>query len=81
MAVVSICIDKYCPRSLSTDQACNVGTMTEGNIPVTDCKHSYYYIHCPDMVKTYQRETKLFKSSRDTNMKELKIRINSITLQ
>lgn len=69
------------PKVFKYRPSFNVGTKTEGNIPVTDCKHSYYYIHCPDMVKTYQRETKLFKSSRDTNMKELKIRINSITLQ
>ena len=46
----------------------------------TDRKHSYNGICCPDMLKTYQKETKLFKFSRDTNRKELKIKKNDFSL-
>ena len=48
--------------------------MTEGKIPGTDLKNSYYRSYCPDTLKTYQRETKLFEFSPDTNMGELKIK-------
>ena len=42
--------------------------MTEGNIPGTGRKkNSYYCIYCPDMLKIYQRESKFFEFSRDTN--------------
>ena len=30
--------------------------MTEGNIPGTNRKNSYYCIYYPHMLKTYQRE-------------------------
>ena len=42
--------------------------MTEGNIPGTGRKkNSYYCIYCPDMLNIYQRESKFFEFSRDTN--------------
>ena len=44
--------------------------MTEDNIPVTDQKNSYHCIYCPDTLKTYPRQTKLFEFSRDTNKEE-----------
>ena len=52
--------------------------MTERNITGTD-KNSYC-IYCSDMLKTHQREIKLFKFSRDTNRKELKLK-SEVTLQ
>ena len=58
-------------RGLSTDRACKVRTMTEGKISGTDLKISYYSSYCPDTLKTYQRETKLFEFSPDTNRGEL----------
>ena len=33
------------------------------------------------MLKTYQRENKLFEFSRDANSEELEIRKNNVTLQ
>ena len=55
--------------------------MTEGNIAGADRKNSYYCAHFPDILKTYQRETALFKLSRNMNRKQLKIRKNDVTLQ
>ena len=55
--------------------------MTDGNISGTNQKKNYYCIYCPDMKKTYQRETKLLEFSRDTNREELKIRKSDVTLQ
>ena len=34
-----------------------------------------------DVLTTYQRETKLFEFSRDKNRKELKMKLNDVTLQ
>ena len=61
---------------LSTDQAFEVGVMTEGNI---SNKKSYYCIYYQDRLKNYQRETKLFQFSRDWLRVEDKI--NDVTLQ
>ena len=55
--------------------------MTKDNIPDTDRKNSNYCIYCPDMLKTYRRETKLFELLLDTNREELKIRKNDFTLK
>ena len=58
--------------------------MTEGNIPSTDRKNSYYFIYFLNMLNTYQRETKLFKFSPYTNGDEFtkkKPKKNDITLQ
>ena len=45
--------------------------MNEGNIPGTDRKkNGYYYIYSMNMLKTYQRENKLFEFSQITNSKE-----------
>ena len=44
---------------LSPDKTCEVGPITEG-------KNGYYCIYCSDMLKIYQRETKLFDLSPDT---------------
>ena len=58
--------------------------MTEGNIPSTDRKNSYF-IYFLNMLNTYQRETKLFKFSPYTNgdefTKKKKQKKNDITLQ
>ena len=51
---------------LSSDKTCEVGVTTEENIPCTNGKNGYYCVYCSDMLKTYQRETKLFDLSRDT---------------
>ena len=48
--------------------------MIEGNISGTDLKNSSYCIYYPDMLKTYQRETKFFEFSRDANKKGLQMR-------
>ena len=53
-------------RGLSSDKTCEVGVTTEENIPCTNGKNGYYCVCCSDMLKTYQRETKLFDLSRDT---------------
>ena len=53
------------------NKACGVAAMTEGNIFGTDKKNSYYRVYCPDMLNTYQRQTKLFDFSQDTDMKWL----------
>ena len=50
--------------------------MTKGNI-----LHSYYFIYCLHMLNIYQRETKLFEFSQDSNMEELKIWKDRLTLQ
>ena len=42
-----------------------------GQFSRTDQKHSYYFIFCPDMFKTYQSEKKLFEFWRDANREEL----------
>ena len=44
-------------------------------------KKSYYDSYCPNTLKTYPREIKLFEFSQDANRKELKIRKSDITLQ
>ena len=44
-------------------------------------KMSYYCIYCPDMLKTYRRETTMFEFSRETNRKELRKRKRDVNLQ
>ena len=44
-------------------------------------KNNYYCIYCLDMLKTFQRETKLFEYSRNMNREEMSIRKNNVTLQ
>ena len=44
-------------------------------------KNNYYCIYCLDMLKTFQRETKLFEYSRNMNREEMSIRKNDVTLQ
>ena len=41
--------NSWASRGLSTGRACEVGTMTESDIPRTDQKNSCYHIHCPDV--------------------------------
>lgn len=65
---------------LSSDQACELAALTKGNIPRTDWKSILNSIYYADMWKNYQRETKLFAFSRDTNTKKLKIRRDNDTL-
>ena len=65
---------------LSSDQAGELGALTKGNIPGTDWKSILNSIYYADMWKNYQRETKLFVFSRDTNTKKLKIRRDNDTL-
>ena len=65
---VLICPKMCCRRSKY--QNCEAGAMTEDDIPVTDQKNSYHCIYCPDTLKTYPRQTKLFEFSRDTNKEE-----------
>ena len=45
--------------------------MTEGNIYGTDRKSTYYCVYCPNMLKTYQRQSKLFEFSGDINRNAL----------
>ena len=40
--------------------------MTEGSIPGADQENIYQCIYHQDMLKPYQRETKLLQFSRDT---------------
>ena len=54
--------------------------MAKGNILGKDRINSYYCISCPDMLKTYQRDTELFEFSRDTSREDLEIK-NDVTLQ
>ena len=44
-------------------------------------KNSYYCIYSKDILKTYQRENKLFEFSRYTNREKLRKRKNDLTLQ
>ena len=44
-------------------------------------KNIYYCIYYLDILKTYQRESKLLDFSQDANKEELKIRKNNVTLQ
>ena len=44
-------------------------------------KMSYYCIYCPDMLKTYRRETTVFEFSRERNRKELRKRKRDVNLQ
>ena len=37
-------------------------------------------IYCPDILRTYQRETRLFGFSRNTNRKELKIKLRHFAI-
>ena len=55
----------YIARGISTDQECEFGALTEGNISCTDQKNNYLCIYYQDMLKTYIRETKLFEFSQD----------------
>ena len=64
ITVVSICTE-YIARGISTDQECEFGALTEGNISCTDQKNNYLCIYYQDMLKTYIRETKLFEFSQD----------------
>ena len=59
-------------QSPSTERDTQVGTMTEGNISGTD-RNNYFIFH-QVILKTRQRETKLFRFSRDTNTEQLKIK-------
>ena len=54
--------------------------MTEGNNPGTDRKNSYYFIFCPDILKSYQTETKLLEFSRNKDREDLKIRKSDVNL-
>ena len=64
---------------LSANWACEVGAMTEGNIPGTNRKKLLLNL-LSVYIKTHRRETKLFKFSRDTNGEELKIRKKTTSL-
>lgn len=64
-------------QSPSTERATQVGTMTDGNISGTD-RNNYFVFH-QVILKTRQRETKLFRFSRDTNTEQLKIKKNDVT--
>lgn len=67
-------------RGLRCRPSCKIGVMTDGNIPLQVEKNpNYYCIHCSDMVVTYQRETKLFQCSRNTNREELEMKENDVT--
>ena len=55
--------------------------MTEDSIPATGKKKQYYYIYCPDMLKTNQRETKLFEFLQNKNIKGLKRIKNNVALE
>ena len=44
-------------------------------------KLSYCCIYCTDMLRTYQRRTKLFEFSRDTSRREFNVRKNDLTCQ
>ena len=46
------------------------------NTPGRDWKNSYFCIYCPDMLKDYQIENKLFELSQDRKREYLKIRKN-----
>lgn len=59
-------------QSPSTERATQVGTMTDGNISGTD-RNNYFVFH-QVILKTRQRETKLFRFSRDTNTEQLMIK-------
>ena len=48
--------------------------MAKGNVLGKDRINSYYCISCPDMLKTYQRDTALFEFSRDTSREDLEIK-------
>ena len=77
MTVLLICAEKYCPGSKylpSWQGRCDDRVQYFRHIS----KNSYYY--CPDILKTYQRETKLFEFSQDSNRATLKIRKNDVTL-
>ena len=50
--------------------------MTEGNI-----QNNHYCFYCLDIIKTYQRETKLFEFSRVANNEVLKIIKNDFNLE
>ena len=54
-------IAKNIVRSLSAKRACDFGAMTEGNIYGTDRKNFFYCFYYPNMLKTYQRQSKLFE--------------------
>ena len=60
-------IPKNIDHGLSAERACEVGAITEGNIFGTDQKISYYCVYYPDMLKTYQRQTKLYEFLWNTN--------------
>ena len=44
-------------------------------------KNSYYCIYCTDMLKTEQRQNKLFEFSQNSKREEFKITKNGVTLQ
>ena len=56
----------------STVRGCEVGVIAEGNMLSTDGKCSSYCIYSRGLLKTYQRETKVFDFSQ--NRKELQIK-------
>lgn len=63
ITVSSICTGNI-TQGLSTDWSCEVGAMID-NTPGRDWKNSYFCIYCPDMLKDYQKEIKLFEFSQD----------------
>lgn len=65
LIIIIITVPGNIAQSLSTDQTCEVGAVTEGSIPGTDKKPLIALI-----CKTYQREIKLFEFSQDTNRAE-----------
>ena len=54
--------------------------MTEGNNPGTDRKNSYYFIFCPDILRSYETETKLLEFSRNKDREDPKIRKSDVNL-
>ena len=62
------------------DRACEVGAMSEGNIPSKDGKAVtitfivLYCIYCNFQKKSEKNETKLFEFSRDTGTEVLNIK-------
>ena len=48
-------------RGLRTTWACGVSAMTEGNIPNTYRKISYYCLYCPDILKKLTKEEVIYR--------------------
>ena len=70
------------PRSKWQPYLRGVGMMIEGNISKNRSKKQSLLFYCLDILKIYQRETKFFELSRDTNRQEKNHdMINNVTLQ